>query len=224
MRTILFDIDGTLLMTNSGGATTLRQSMLEVFGLPDPNIDISFGGRTDRSILTELLTINAIDDTAENRDHLRNRYVELFPETLHRVGGELMPGVLGLMNELAQNSDIRPYVMTGNFQRTGQVKLDHFQLGGFFRGIFGGDHDSHRDHLARRTATELVQRYGSTAADDLIVVGDTVADIRCGHAIGAKVVAVCTGGQTRAELESASPWCVQDDMSDVTETLRLLTS
>ncbi|TWU51951.1 HAD family hydrolase [Rubripirellula reticaptiva] len=223
MKTILFDIDGTLLVTHSGGAATLRQAMYHGFGIESPNIGIQFGGRTDRSILTELLLLNGLVDNQSNRDRLRAHYVRLFPETLNQVGGELMPGVLPLMKEVASDQSLRPYVMTGNFHETGQHKLQHFELSGFFRGIFGGDHDSCRNELAKRTATELVSRYGSAAADDLIVVGDTVADIRCGHAIGAKVIAVCTGGQTREQLESESPLTVQDDLTNLPEIMRWLT-
>ncbi|QDT05316.1 Phosphoglycolate phosphatase [Rubripirellula lacrimiformis] len=224
MRTLLFDIDGTLLVTRSGGATALRHAMTDEFGLSDPHIDIQFGGRTDRSILTELLTSNGLPDTQANRDRLRDRYIQRFPEVLNQVGGQMMPGVMPLLEELKGHAEVRSYVMTGNFQVTGQHKLDHFRLGGFFRGIFGGDQDSDRDELARRTADALVQRYGPDATADVIVVGDTVADIRCGHCIGAKVVAVCTGGQDRSLLEQESPLAVADDLTDLPAILKLLTS
>ncbi len=224
MRTILFDIDGTLLMTNSGGATALRQAMSDEFGLRDPRTEIQFGGRTDRSILTELLTINDLADTQANRDRLRDRYVELFPETLRKVGGKLMPGVLPLLDAVNRDGGLRSYIMTGNFHATGQCKLDHFGLSNFFRGIFGGDHDSDRDHLARRTSDSIALRYGRQSISELWVIGDTVADIRCGHAINAKVIAVCTGGQTRAQLEAESPLAIRDDLTNFDEVLTLLTT
>lgn len=222
MRTILFDIDGTLLMTHGGGSLALQQAVADVFGIRDPSVDITFGGRTDRSILSELLTINGLDDTHANREALRLGYVGRFPEVLREVGGALMPGVMPLMEALTGQSGIRSYVMTGNFEQTGRHKLDHFGLGRFFRGVFGGDHDAHRDDLAHRTARSIVDRYGPAAIDDVVVVGDTVADIRCGHAIGAKVIAVCTGGQTREQLESERPLAVTDDLSQTEAILGLL--
>ena len=57
--------------------------------------------------------------------------------------------------------------------------------------------------------------YGDSATDDMVVIGDTPADIQCGHAIGAKVVAVCTGIHGRAEFEAENPMSVHDDFADV---------
>jgi phosphoglycolate phosphatase len=56
----------------------------------------------------------------------------------------------------------------------------------------------------------------------MVVIGDTPADIRCGHTIGAKVMAVCTGSHHRDELEAENPMSVHDDMSDVSAIFDLL--
>ena len=43
------------------------------------------------------------------------------------------------------------------------------------------------------------------------MIGDTPFDIRCARAIGAKVLAVATGGATLEELQQHQPdWAVQD--------------
>jgi phosphoglycolate phosphatase-like HAD superfamily hydrolase len=45
----------------------------------------------------------------------------------------------------------------------------------------------------------------------MVVVGDTPFDIRCGKAIGAKVLAVATGGAKLEELKKHKPdWAVPD--------------
>jgi phosphoglycolate phosphatase-like HAD superfamily hydrolase len=45
----------------------------------------------------------------------------------------------------------------------------------------------------------------------VVVVGDTPHDIRCGRAIGAKVLAVATGGARLEELKLHQPdWAVRD--------------
>jgi phosphoglycolate phosphatase-like HAD superfamily hydrolase len=47
--------------------------------------------------------------------------------------------------------------------------------------------------------------------DEIVVVGDTPSDIRCGRAIGAKVLAVATGGAKLDELKKHKPdWLVED--------------
>ena len=45
----------------------------------------------------------------------------------------------------------------------------------------------------------------------MVVVGDTPFDIRCGKAIGAKVLAVATGGAKLDELKKCQPdWAVEN--------------
>jgi phosphoglycolate phosphatase len=47
--------------------------------------------------------------------------------------------------------------------------------------------------------------------EEIVVVGDTPFDIRCGKFIGAKVLAVATGGAKLDELKRLQPdWAVED--------------
>ncbi len=223
MRTLLFDIDGTLLLTNGGGSGALKLAMEQEFGLDSACTNINFSGRTDRSLLVELLQRNKLSVSEEAVARLRDRYATLLPAVLDRRGGRVLPGVMDLVPRLSAHERLRCYVMTGNLQQTATQKLAHFGMLPYFRGVFGGDHDHDRDRLAQRTAVALRERYGDEATADVVVIGDTPADIRCGHAIGAKVVAVCTGSHSRAELEAENPMAVHDDLSDVSAVCRQLT-
>jgi phosphoglycolate phosphatase len=55
-----------------------------------------------------------------------------------------------------------------------------------------------------------------------MVIGDTPADIRCGHFVGARVLAVCTGHHGRNELAAENPMAIHDDLSDFESILRTL--
>jgi phosphoglycolate phosphatase len=224
MRTLLFDIDGTLLLTNNSGSGALKQALEEEFGLADSCVDLNFSGRTDRSILVELLEKNSIDPSPENQRRLEQRYVDHLPQTLADYGGWLLPGVASLLAQIAESTQVRCCVMTGNLISTARVKLNYFNLLGHFQNVFGGDHDVHRNDLARRAASELTDLYGEGATDDLIVIGDTVADILCGHAIGAKVIAVATGSEDSEALSQHGPHAVVHDLSDTPAILQMLTA
>lgn len=222
MRTLLFDIDGTLLLTNRGGGRALKMAIEQEFGISNVRMDISFSGRTDRSLLIEILQRNGLPAGDQDQQRLCDLYISLLPEVLSRHGGRVLPGAVDLLERLSVQPGLRCYVMTGNLQATAMHKLNHFRLSQYFLGIFGGDHDSQRDALARRTAIALRERHGDDATTDIVVIGDTPADICCGHAIGAKVVAVCTGSHGRDELESFSPMAVLDDMSNVSTIFQML--
>ena len=221
MRILLFDIDGTLLWTH-GGQGALQVALVQEFGLESACANISFAGRTDRSLLAELLQRNGLPNDTDHLQRLRHRYVSTLPGVLSEQGGKILPGAAELLSRLSALPHIRSYVMTGNLEETAARKLQHFDLLGCIDGIFGGDHDSDRDDLARRSAATLRERYGPQSLGDAIVIGDTPADVRCGHAIGARVVAVCTGRYDRSELEAENPMHVEDDLSDVDRLVQLL--
>jgi len=54
------------------------------------------------------------------------------------------------------------------------------------------------------------------------VLGDTPHDISCARAIGAKAVAIATGGFNSAELAACSPDFLFEDLSDVGSVLNAL--
>jgi len=221
MRILLFDIDGTLLWTH-GGQGALQIALAREFELESACANISFSGRTDRSLLVELLERNGLPSDDEHLVRLRHRYVSTLPGVLSEHGGKILPGAAELLSRLSALPHIRNYVMTGNLEETAAKKLEHFDLLKCVDGIFGGDHDSDRDDLARRSAATLRQRHGPQSLGDAIVIGDTPADIRCGHAIGANVVAVCTGRYDRPQLEAENPMHVEEDLSDVDRLVQLL--
>ncbi|MGB7345976.1 MAG: HAD family hydrolase [Pirellulaceae bacterium] len=222
MRTLLFDIDGTLLLTHNGGSRALELALQQEFGLGTPNLNVSFGGRTDRSLLSELLCLNQLPDQDDFRDRLQQRYMLLFPDVLRQQGGAVMKGVPDLLDRLHSDHRVRTCVMTGNLTQTGEEKLRHFDLLKYVHWTSGGQFDACRNDLAHRTARMISQLHGAEAASDVIVIGDTVADIHCGQAIGAKVIAVCTGSHDRELLEKAKPDFVLEDLSNTEAVFDLL--
>ena len=224
MKNLLFDIDGTLLLTNGSGAHALNYALCETFGVETPCVDVDFCGRTDCSLLPEVLQRNGISTTQENLRRLMTSYTHRLPDTLNKYGGTVLPGVADLLQKLVKRTDVRCYVMTGNLHQTATQKLQHFGLLKFFRGIFAGDQDADRRHLAQRTARSLTQTHGSEPESDTIVIGDTPADIDCGLEIGASVLAVCTGQFDRRSLELAGAHLVQDDLSSSATLYRWLLS
>jgi len=222
MRILLFDIDGTLLITDSGGKGALERALADEFGLDPVDVDVDFAGRTDRSLLDELLQRNGIEPSDANQRRLSERYAEYLPSVLMQRGGRVLPGVMDLLSQLSAQTNLACYAMTGNLAETASHKLKHFGLLHFFEDVFGGDHDVQREALARRTAATIRDRHGQQALCKLIVIGDTPHDVRCGHAIGADVIAVCTGSFTRDALEAENPTAVYDDFADAAVLNHLL--
>lgn len=221
VRVFLFDIDGTLLSTKGVGNLALAQALRDEFDVPSPDCDVTFSGRTDRSLMIELLQRNQLDPSDANCARLGSRYVSLMGGELARQGGIVLPGIRRLLTDLFRREALELAVMTGNFAETATKKLEHFDLRQWFAWISGGDSHVHRDDLARRTAEIIARRYGDRVRE-LVVVGDTPADIRCGHAIGAKTVAVATGEYGVEMLAAENPSQLFADFSDTVAVLDAL--
>lgn len=215
MRTLFFDIDGTLLVTKNAGSIALAQAIEEEFAVPEPAVhEINFAGRTDRDLSHAILTATSVPPTPENQGRLRRRYSVILREVLGSTSGSVLPGVTDLLGALTSIPGISLAVMTGNFPETARMKLEAYQLLDFFPWVIGGDLDAIRCDMARRASAQLTRRHGPSAADDMIVIGDTPSDVRCAHTIGAKCLAVCTGSSSRSELLACGADRVVDDLCD----------
>ena len=215
MRTLFFDIDGTLLVTQGAGSHALRSALLAEFALEAFSMEtIQFGGRTDRDLVGQILRLAEIDVTEENRGRLRRSYASQLRHSLKEVGGEVCPGVTELLPALDAIPGISLAVMTGNFPETARMKLQRFQIEGYFPWIVGGDLDQVRCDMARRAANQLRRNRGEEATSDMIVIGDTPNDVRCAQSMKARCLAVCTGSATREALEIAGADLVVEDLCD----------
>ena len=224
-RLLLFDIDGTLLTTNGRGRDAFKKSIEDVFGRTfDPDL-ISFAGKTDQQILTEIL-----DQMGLIPDHdpdLFRRALKLYSNTmlslLDASWVDKLPGIEQLVRRLADEPEIQLGLLTGNLKETAYLKLTLAGLDGYFPfGAFGSDHADRYElpPIAVGRAHEFTgHRYEGR---QIIIIGDTEHDIGCGRKIGAVSVAVCTGRFGRAELEPFEPDILLDDLSDADRFLQLV--
>ena len=103
-------------------------------------------------------------------------------------------------------------LLTGNIRLGAQLKLRHYRLWEpFVTGGFGDDHED-RNEIARIAKARGSRRLGrELLGREVLVIGDTPLDIACARAIGARCLAVATGGATLEELQAHRPdWAVPD--------------
>ncbi|MEW4488510.1 HAD hydrolase-like protein [Thalassoglobus sp. JC818] len=222
---LLFDIDGTLLNSGGAGQYAMEQALLEVFGVAGPYENILAAGRTDRAITTDLFSHHKIDPSEANWSTFQEAYFRHLPEALGKLDGVVLPGIVDLLDGLAANPNVTLGLLTGNFQTGADLKLRHYQLDHHF--AFGGFGDNHfdRDDVARLAMEAACTHLSRTVPGESIwVIGDTPSDIKCGRAIGAKVVAVSTGIYSYEVLEEAGPDFLFTDFSDVVAVTECLTA
>jgi len=213
VRLVLFDVDGTLVHTGRAGTQAFAKTFATEFNAPNGVEKISFAGRTDVNLVREFFGLHRIPATPENFERFFERYVFWLDQIIAQSHGGPCEGALEFLDGL-RALPRRPLlgILTGNIRLCAEIKLRRFHLWDVFEtGAFADDSED-RNQIAvaalkrgRRVLGEVLQ------PDEILVVGDTPHDIRCGKFIGAKVLAVATGGATLEELKRHQPdWAVED--------------
>ncbi|HEY6867987.1 MAG TPA: HAD family hydrolase [Candidatus Eisenbacteria bacterium] len=209
----LFDIDGTLLLTEGAARTAFAQAVHEFFGVEDDLGDIAFAGRVEPLILADILAKHGLRLTHADEARFWNLVFDRMRRLLTPTRGRLMPGVLPLLEALAREPGWLLGLLTGNMTEMARIKLGRFGLQDRFAFGAFGEQAPDRDALARAAVGRLEREHGIPAGR-CIVVGDTEHDVACARAAGARIVAVATGGTAREALEARHPDLMLDDLSD----------
>jgi phosphoglycolate phosphatase len=220
-RLVLFDIDGTILLSAGAGRRAITAALAQEVGDPAAFQRVRFDGKTDPQIVRELLESagHAPPHSEERVQAVCTRYVALLEEELVGSGRRirLLPGFPAILDRLEAIEGVVLGLLTGNLARGAALKLRAAGLAPerFRVGAFGSD-SGHRPDLPPIAAQRAAPLFGRIpSGEDVVIIGDTPADIACGSGIGARAVAVATGSYRVAELAACSPHAVFRDLGDV---------
>jgi phosphoglycolate phosphatase-like HAD superfamily hydrolase len=200
MTVLFWDIDGTLLTTGKAGVPAWEAAVRDVTGREFQLSSIRVPGLTDYQIAVRTFEILGLEADEEALRRMVRRYEEGLPEALPRRQGSVLPNVREILEQLRHRADVRSYLLTGNTRGGARAKLTHYDLFKYFAdGAFAEDTQARATIAAR--ALDLARRAGPVVDERLFVIGDTPHDIECANAIGARTIAVATGGYTAEELE-----------------------
>lgn len=227
MKLVLFDIDGTLLLSDGAGRRAIMRALREVYGATGPD-DYHFDGKTDPQIVRELMRFAGLEDRVidAGMQRLLTRYVVCLHEELRAPGHTpyTLPGVPELLDALEEEASVTLGLLTGNLEAGAAAKLAAVRLDArrFRVGAFGSDHE-HRPELPAvalaRARRELGVEFGG---DAMVVIGDTPADLTCGRGVGANAIGVATGRFSVEDLSEHAPLAVFEDLSDTRAVLRAI--
>ena len=143
------------------------------------------------------------------------RYLQVLRNEIDGNEVETLPGIRELVTALAADRRALVGLLTGNVEEGARLKLEPTGLHTLFRvGAYGSDSALRADlpAVAVARAEELTgRRY---AGKDVVVIGDTPADVQCGASLGVTAVAVATGRHSVDELAEHGPDHLFADFSD----------
>ena len=243
-RLILFDIDCTLVDAHGAGGRAIFRAIKDVYGLQGELRGYNFHGRTDPGIIRDLTAMWAQDAesvvkelgagtqpevvttpamrlgySAEEIERLLpaclDHYVELVGEEVAAGYIEVLPGVDRLVRALSVDDRVLLGLLTGNVEEGARAKLSPTGLLPYFAlGAFGSDSPLRPDLPAVAVARAAALNGRRYTGKQVVVVGDTPADIECGAHFGVRTVAVATGRYSVDELSTHGPDHVFADFSD----------
>jgi len=217
-KLLLFDVDGTLILTGGMAAGLMAEAVSRVIGSPIQWNITDFVGNTDRSIIQTLLRRNGaiepmLDDMTENvlEMYLKNLKIKLSDNSVVQI----LPGVKPLLRALNKDDRFALALLTGNVEAGARIKLaknkiiDYFPVGAF------GDDALKREYLPP-FAIQRAEKYFNCFFDkkDIWIIGDSANDIKCAQANHLRSFAVATGHMKLEELETYHPTALISDLKD----------
>lgn len=214
-KLVLFDIDGTLLDSGGAGRRAMITAFEQVFGTTGPIDQYSMAGKVDAQIVIELMSAAGL--SAETVRLQMPAYFEAYTQELKRIIDQhpvrSLQGAAALLDRLSADSSIVVGLLTGNIPGGAEEKLRAADLNRYFDGLgaFGDDALS-RPELPAIAIERAEKRLGHQfRGSDVVIVGDTPADIECGRTLGVKSIAVATGPYSCQELRAYQPdYCFPD--------------
>jgi phosphoglycolate phosphatase len=221
---LLWDIDGTLVDMDRAGERALLHLIKETYEHDfQEQLPIDLRGRTDTSIMRDLLAFIKVEVTPAAADKFRNEYLRLLPITLPKGNARLQPGIRQALDAIAAHPEIHQALLTGNLREGARLKLSHVGIWNYFEFGAYADDSANRNELGPFALRRAKEKLGLDFPPDRVwIIGDTPHDIACGQAIGAKTIGVATGTFSVAELEACRPTCTFQDFSDTQALLNVV--
>jgi phosphoglycolate phosphatase len=212
---VLFDIDGTLVHCGPTPRRAFKQALMDVFGTAGPIDNWIFDGKTDPLIVQELMNEAGAAHDQSLVDKALELYAEAVKKELPKEAKKIIyPGVVALLNEL-ENMPVLIGLLTGNVKKGAKAKLESMGLWNYFSfGAFADDSAIRRElaDIAVEKAFKISgQRFSGR---QIVIIGDTEHDIKCGKHLGAKSIGVGTARSSALQLLVHGADYAFDDFSD----------
>jgi len=224
MKILLFDIDGTLMHSGGSGKHAMEIAFQEIWDVPRSLENVLLSGQTDPKILLDAFQLHGLTWDNEKIAQFQQRYLLHLAADMQRPRQtrRLMPGFPRLLEELKKMPGLHLGLLTGNWIRGAEIKLEYYDLWKYFEfGAFADD-ELDRNKLVPHALRRAEEKFGIRPSRDRVyVIGDTPRDIQCARPHGAVAVAVATGEYTIAELRVETPDFLFADLSDLKEVLNI---
>ena len=219
---ILFDIDGTLLLSKKAGIRAMEEAGRLLY-CDSFSSEVEFAGRMDPLIWVSLMERNGLEASPERHDEFRETYFQCLSRRFEQEAtSTLLIGVEPLVHQLAQCNGCVLGLATGNYRKTGRLKIAQAGLDpDIFTITAWADGADHRRDLPRIAMEQYQQKFSQQIdPGEVVIIGDTPYDIDCARFNGCRSLGVATGpSYEREDLIEAGADLVVDNLEDTATIL-----
>ena len=217
-RLVLFDIDGTLITDGGAARMAFAEALRTVYGYEGDVRRYDFSGLTDPQI-----TIMVLRDAGWSKSEIEKRFDDLWrayldglirSSTSDRV--RALAGIPELLAALSRERGVTLGLLTGNIEPGARLKLAPPELNHYFPfGAFGSDSANREDlpPIAIERASQIEGHRFRGA--DVVIIGDSIYDIRCGVPYEATTIAIASGKTPAEKLRAENPHYLFDSAENL---------
>jgi HAD superfamily hydrolase (TIGR01662 family) len=202
---VIFDMDGTLTQTNELIFASFNHVTQRYLGKSfSPMEIVAFFGPPEEGAIEKLL----------GAEYVNEAMVELcrFYRAKHGEMARLHPGIDDVLKFLKQRG-IKLAVFTGKGRRTATITLEEFKLSAFFDVVVSGnDVTCHKPHPE---GIQKIMKQFSLLPHQVLMVGDSMSDVKASHGAGVKIAAVLWDSFDRERVLAAQTDYVFHNVSEM---------
>ena len=207
---VIFDIDGTIAKTNELIFASFNHVISRHLGTTmTPTEIIRLFGPPEEGALSALF---GLDRAPQMMDELCEFY-----QAQHGSMASLHPGMDRVLDFL-KGRDVSLAVFTGKGSRTTSITLETLGLGSLFDCIVTGDdvihHKPHPEGILR-----VLEEVG-VPADEVLMVGDSPADVAASRAAGVRIASVLWDSYDPEAVIASNSECVFHTVQEMERWLR----
>ena len=219
-KLVLFDIDGTLLISKGIGRRSIKEALISSYGTGGSIDTCDVGGRSYLEIVKDALSGTGVtnDQITQKWVSFNQQVLDAFRKNLQEDQGLIvpLPGGIRLVNTLCDRPGMILGLITGNPAGISWLKLKAagYKKEQFKINVFG-DEATTRSGLVTLARQRAFRIYGNAfPGKQTIIIGDTLKDVACAHQSNARSIIVLTGYDTQEILKASRPDFIFNDLTD----------
>ncbi|MEA1973965.1 MAG: HAD hydrolase-like protein [Bacillota bacterium] len=200
---IFFDINGTIIERDKSTDLPYIEAANELLFTTNSMLHIDNSARSDMDVFREILKNHDINYT----DGLWNEFLVIYEKKLIKYSKtniwRVNKDAKSFIEKLSKTNH-KISMITGELEIGSKYKLEKINVWKYFPvGGFGEDNIS-RLGIAEVALKKAISHYKNDF-DEIYVIGDTLLDIKTARHIGAKIISITTGSNTKKELKTLNP-------------------